>query len=148
MDIQVDQSRKVEQTGPTVLAFSNDEQGAILVPADVKREVLLRLRDLGRMRRSSVHMVFAALAALLLQEVLQPGVWVTIDNEYTGHEERIWSQIPRSLNRLGPVATPDAIAFGPVDRASDAHRLASSVYRGRREPDRRVTGRELWELVR
>ena len=148
MDIEIDQSRKVEQTGPTVLAFSNDEQGVILVPGEVKQETLRRLRKSGRRRRSSVHVAFAALAALLLRDVLRPGVWVTIDDEYAGHDDRIRSQILVYLRRLGIDASPDAIAFGLVGKASNAHHLANSVYGGKREPDRRVTHRELWELVR
>ena len=147
MNIEVDQSRKVEQTGPTVLAFSNDEQGALLVPAAVKREILRRLREQGRKKRSSVHMVFAALVALLLGDVLKQGVWVTIDKEYPGHDARIRSQVLVHLCRLGVEATADMITFGPVGKASTAHHLANSVYRGEGEPDRCATVREVWGLL-
>lgn len=41
MEIEVDQSVKIEDTaGDTVLAFSNDVQRAIVIPAAVKREAL------------------------------------------------------------------------------------------------------------
>jgi hypothetical protein len=43
MRLEVDQSRKVEQSGSTVLAFSDDEHRALLVPNQVKRQVLRRL---------------------------------------------------------------------------------------------------------
>lgn len=45
MDVEVDQSTKIEQTSKdTVLAFSNDEQVAILIPAQVKRQALAYLK--------------------------------------------------------------------------------------------------------
>jgi hypothetical protein len=59
--LHVDQSSKVEQTNkPTVVAYSNEEQWAIEVPAKVKREVLIGLREKGRSRRASVQLIFAA----------------------------------------------------------------------------------------
>ena len=147
MRLEVDQSRKVEQSGPTVLACSNHECYSLLVTAKVKRQVLQKLRIQGRERRMSVHMVFAALAALLLCEAAQRATHIVLDDEYTGHRGVIKSQLLLYLLKLGTEVETDLIGFDFVGKNSAAHKLALSVYRGEREPDRRVTFDELWALV-
>jgi len=147
MRLEVDQSRKVEQSGPTVLAFSDHEHGVLLVPAHVKRRVLCRLRDQGRERRASVHLVFAALVALLLRDVVERADLVIIDDEYTGHRGVIKFQVLHYLHKLGIEVEDEVITFGLVGKHSPAHDLALSVFRGQRAPDRWVTFEELWALV-
>lgn len=73
MDVEVDQSVKTEDTsGDTVLAFSNDKQFGILIPAEVKRQALAYLRGRGKSRRISVLLVFAAGLFLLSTEKSPP----------------------------------------------------------------------------
>jgi len=138
VQLEVDQSRKVEQSGPTVLAFSDHEHGVLLVPNQVKRRVLRRLREQDRERRVSVHMVFAALVALLLRDVVKRVDLVIIDDEYTGH---------RGVIKFGIEVETEVITFGLVGKRSPAHHLALSVLRNQRTPDRYVTFEELWILV-
>ena len=40
MHVEVDQSNKIEQSGPTVLAFANGNSSAIVIPSIVKNECL------------------------------------------------------------------------------------------------------------
>jgi hypothetical protein len=147
MRLEVDQSRKVEQGGSTVLAFSDHEHGVLLVPSHVKRRVLHRLRDQGRERRASVHLVFAALVALLLRDVVKRADLVIIDDEYTGHRGMIKFQVLHYLRKLGIEVETGVITFGLVGKHSSTHHLAISVFRGQRAPDRWVTFEELWALV-
>jgi len=147
MRLEVDQRRKVEQSGPTVLAFSDHEHSALLVPNQVKRRVLRRLREQGRERRVSVHMVFAALVVLLLRDVVKRTDLVIIDDEYTGHRGIIKFQVLHYLHRLGTEVETEVITFGLVGKRSPAHHLALSVFRNQRPPDRCVTFEELWTLV-
>ncbi len=147
MHLEVDQSRKIEQSGPTALAFSDHEHGALLVPNQVKRQVLRRLRKQGRERRASVHMVFAALVALLLRDAVKRADLVIIDDEYTGHRGMIKFQVLHYLHKLGIEVEDEVITFGLVGKHSPAHDLALSVFRGQRAPDRWVTFKELWALV-
>jgi len=147
VQLEVDQSRKVEQSGPTVLAFSDHEHGVLLVPNQVKRRVLRRLREQDRERRVSVHMVFAALVALLLRDVVKRVDLVIIDDEYTGHRGVIKFQVLYYLRKLGIEVETEVITFGLVGKRSPAHHLALSVLRNQRTPDRYVTFEELWILV-
>lgn len=146
MRLEVDQSPKVEQSGPTILAFSDHAHGTLLVPNQVKRQVLRRLREQGRGRRASVHMVFVALVALLLRDVVKHANLVIIDDEYTGHRGVIKFQVLHYLRKLGIKVENGVVTFGLVDRRSPAHDLAISVFRNQRAPDRSVTFEELWAL--
>ena len=146
--LHVDQSSKVEQTNkPTVVAYSNEEQWAIEVPARVKRGVLIELREKGRSRRASVQLVFAALLAVLLRDIAGHADIILIDNEYTGQERAIKGQLLRFLDNLGVHAEPEVLRFGFIGKKSSAHELAIAVRRGKRQPDHRVTSEELWALL-
>nr|HID14794.1 hypothetical protein [Anaerolineae bacterium] len=146
--LQVDQSSKVEQTNkPTVVAYSNEEQRALLMPAKVKREVLARLRRGGRSRRASVQLVFAALLALLLREAAERADVILIDVEYMGQEAAIKGQLLRFLGNLEVHVESEVLRFGFVGKKSPAHELAIAVRRGKRRPDHRVTLEELWALL-
>ena len=60
MHVEVDQSGKIEDTATdTVLAFSNEADFAILIPAKVKRVCLRRLRNRGKAGKSIYWLVFA-----------------------------------------------------------------------------------------
>ncbi|MDH7485178.1 MAG: hypothetical protein QHJ81_02760 [Anaerolineae bacterium] len=64
--LEVDQSGRIEEPQDTVLAFSNQQQYAILIPAAVKREALAHLRRLDKSTKLAVLLVFAAALFLLL----------------------------------------------------------------------------------
>jgi len=129
------------------VAYSNEEQWAIEVPARVKRGVLIELREKGRSRRASVQLVFAALLAVLLRDIAGHADIILIDNEYTGQERAIKGQLLRFLDNLGVHAEPEVLRFGFIGKKSSAHELAIAVRRGKRQPDHRVTSEELWALL-
>ena len=54
MILQVDQSTKIGESGDTVLALSNDESYAVLIPAAVKRACSEELRRRGRKGKAIV----------------------------------------------------------------------------------------------
>jgi hypothetical protein len=146
--LQVDQSGKVEQTNKlTVVAYSNERQQTLEVPARVKREVLTRLKRRGHERKAAVLMVFAASLALLLRDAVKHVPMIVIDDEYTNQQRAIKSRLLRYLKRSGTPVPPNILRFGYVGKASPAHRLAISVYRGERAPDHRATVKELWALL-
>jgi len=147
MNLEVDQSRKVEQSGPTTLAFSNHEYGTIQVSAKVKGWALRQLREQGRGWQMAVYLVFSALLALLLRDVIGRADRIVIDDEYTGHRGLIKFQVMHYLRKLGVEVETDVITFGFVGKHSPAHDLAFRVFRGKQIPDHHVTFAELWALV-
>ncbi len=145
--VHVDQSGKIEQTNfPSVIAGSNEEQRALLIPAQAKREILERLKRRGHESKAAVLMIFAAGLALLLRDWQQASI-ILIDDEYTGQQPAIKSRLLLYLERSKAAVSPDVIRFGRVGKSSPAHRLAIAVHRGRRAPDHIVTTGELWALL-
>ena len=148
MELEIDQSVKIEDTAhDTVLAFSNDVQRAILIPAAVKREALAYLREHGKSRKVSVLMVFAAGLFLLLRDVAESIALAVIDQEYIGHEALIKDRLLRRLRAEGLHVYPDMFAFGCVGKRSRAHYLALAVHRDEVKPNHRVTLEELLEAL-
>ncbi len=146
---QIDQSVKIEQTSrDTVLAFSDDIQFAIRIPASVKREVLAVLRAKGKGAPTAQLMLFTAGLFLLLRDIAQDLVAVTIDQEYPGHEADIRGMLLRFFReRSGLQISKETIVFGQIGRRSRAHERAWRVHRGKVAPDHVVTMAELLDVL-
>jgi hypothetical protein len=142
--VEVDQSVKIEQTqGYTVLAFSDDVEQAILITAEVKRACQEELRAKGVKPGMLALRMFAAGLLLLLEGQMEDISSVTIDMEYEGKEGEIKGLLFRFIIKWVPAFPKDAIAFRRIGRQSGAHVLAWKIHKGQRQPDRRVTLREL-----
>jgi len=148
LQLEVDQSRRIEEPQDTVLAFSNQRQYAILIPAAVKREALARLRRLDKSTKLAVLLIFAAALFLLLRDVADQLTLVVIDEEYPGHEAMLRGRLLQLLRGTTGLWIPkEVVTFDRVGRKSGAHRRAIAISRGREEPDRRVTLNELLEAL-
>ena len=87
MRVEVDQSGKIGDTKvATVLAFSNGITHTILIPATVKRECVLWLRERGRKGTSMYVGLFSVALFLLLVKNIKSLKQIVIDIEYPGHE--------------------------------------------------------------
>ena len=148
MHVEIDQSGKIEQTSwDTALAFSDGIDYAILIPAAVKREAIVRLRSSGRRGRRLYLFLFSAGLYLLLEDHLEQLDSVTIDTEYQGNEADIKAHLLRLIWKASPTFEADRISFRSIGRKSSAHTKAVAVHRGDEEPDRRITLKELLDLV-
>jgi hypothetical protein len=142
--IEVDQSIRVEQMqGDTVLAFSDDVERTILIPAQVKRACQQELRVRGVKPGMIALRIFAAGILLLPEGQMECISSVTIDTEYEGKEGEIKGLLLRFILKWVPGFPKEAIAFQRIGKQSHAHVLAWETYKGQRKPDRRVTLREL-----
>jgi hypothetical protein len=142
--VEVDQSVKIEQTqGDTMLAFSDDIERAILVTAEVKRACQQELRAKGVKPGMIVLRMFAAGLLLLLESQMEGIAGVTIDTEYEGKEGEIKGLLLRFILKWIPSFPKEAIIFRGIGRRSRAHLLAWEIHKGRHQPDKRATLREL-----
>ncbi len=89
--VEIDQSNKVEDSGDTFLAFSNDIAYTIRVPFRVKRVGIDMLRQRGKSKRTATLMLFAACVFLLVEEHLSEIDTIILDNEYSGREADVRS---------------------------------------------------------
>ncbi|MFH1028532.1 MAG: hypothetical protein V1791_11070 [Pseudomonadota bacterium] len=141
-DVEIDQSGRTDRLSKdTVLAFSDEIQGSILISAAVKRACYHKLRESQMRKKLACVRLFAAALAILLQDYCKKLELISIDLEYPGWE----GEICRHLLRQLPELRKDQICFIQIGKKSPAHEVAWLTWRGEREPDKRVTVRELLE---
>jgi len=138
MHIQIDQSGKIERTEvDTVLAFSNEIDYAILIPARVKRRCIAILRACGA--KSPYLEIFCAGVFLLIEGHLKKLETITIDEEYTGLEKDIRGMLLSHIRKVRPDFPKENINVARIGRKSRAHERARATYRGRSQPDLVIT---------
>ncbi|MFH1906938.1 MAG: hypothetical protein ABIL11_06095 [Chloroflexota bacterium] len=128
---------------PTVVAFSNDDSLAILIPAMVKRECVQRLRQRGKTGTVLYMQLFAVSLYLLLKEHARDFSQVTIDIEYPGHEVKIEEQLLNQLRREKAAVTGVKLDFLHIGKKSRAHEKALAVFNGDSRPNRTIGYREI-----
>lgn len=102
MRVEVDQSTKIEQSGPTILAFANGISGAIIIPSSVKHAAFKLLRSAGKSSEITKWMIFAVGLYLLLEAYWPKLTHVTIDVEYAGKNNDIKASLLRYIWRKHP----------------------------------------------
>jgi len=145
MRVEVDQSGKIGDTRvPTVLAFSDGNTYAIMIPAKVKRKCVHRLRRRGEAGTTLYLKLFAVGLYLLLKDHISKMDCATIDVEYPGHDIDIRLYLLNMLQRAGIATDAGQIQFQHIGKRSRAHELALAVFTKIKMPDRTI---ELGEIL-
>ena len=147
MPCQIDQSNKIEETGDTALALSNDEEYTIRIPSREKRAAMDYLIRRRRGSRKLSRLRLFAVALYYLLRELPPKEQVTIDIEYPGHERDVRSMLLNLLWRDDPDFDADNITFGYVGKKSPAHEKALAVYQRRAKADRTLEADDLLKQI-
>lgn len=146
--VEIDQSIKIEQPGPTILAYSNGIMFAIRIPSDVKTAAQNNLKSRGKTRQTAHLLLFAACLFILLRDTLESFDQITIDTEYVGNEATIKSFLLRYIWKQFPTFNPEMIVFRQIGKKSPAHKKANDVREGRDKNFRTVRLEELLAVVR
>lgn len=145
--VEVDQNGKIGDTqGPTVLAFSNGTNFAILIPANVKREYLHELRRRGKSGPTLYLEFFALSLYLLLRNHIHDLEQITIDIEYPGHDATIKENLLALLLRRGFSINAHRIRFDQIHQGKKhpgAHDRVYYTWRGTVAPDKVIRLGEL-----
>jgi len=129
MKVEIDQSGRIEETNrDTIIAFSNEKQFSVQIPAKVKRQLLEAFRRWGK-PKTFKYRTFALGVSILLQKsgISAKNLSLIIDNEYPGHENSI-KDIIRS--KFDPKIEID---FESIGKKSKAHYAAYGAFMGRQE---------------
>ena len=150
--IEIDQSIKIEQTArDTVLAMSSQYKRTILIPANVKREVLDILRGRDMKRNIARYQLFAAGLFILLRphltDIVARQEQIMIDIEYIGQEDKIKGMLLRYIHQEGFTLPSSRIFFARVGKSSEAHLAGWRVQRKLAEADHVVSLGELLPLL-
>ena len=144
MKVEVDQSGKIGDTKvPTVLAFSNGESYAILIPATVKRKCLLALRERGKETDSLYIQLFSVCLYLLLKSHTKRLTQIVVDVEYPGHEPQINQQILHLMRRAKITHSRFQVSFDRIGKKSQAHDKAWNVYKRKERAGKVIGFREI-----
>jgi hypothetical protein len=147
MRVEVDQSTKIEQAGPTVLAFANDLTHAVLIPSKVKLVGYRTLVAKGKAREVARLMVFAAGIALLLENYLAQLNRVVIDEAYEGKSGDIKAFLLRYIWRKAPDFDADNIVFRRIGKHPPADQKARKVRLKKDTRYRKITVKDLLRVV-
>ncbi len=150
MQVEVDQSWKIERSGKaTILAFSNHQEAAIKIPKDVKREAFVYLEDKFGRTKLNIFRIFAAGAILLIKKagLSIRNLSLLIDKEYPGREDEIRSMILEAGRKADLVFDPKLIHFVQVGKKSGAHFIAYGVHIGKRKAEFTAELQEITELL-
>jgi D-ribose pyranose/furanose isomerase RbsD len=145
--VEVDQSRKIERAGATILAFSNGISHAILIPTRVKEIALLLLRQKGKSKTIATLLVFSAGLCLLLKDHLKHLQKIVIDEEYTGHEANIKSFLLEYLKKTGQSFEARRITFARIGKKSPADQKAGAVRRGKDKKFTKISMKAMLRLI-
>lgn len=111
MRIEIDQSGKIEDTSKdTVIAFSDDSFGGIIIKARDKREIQKIFRKIGK-RKIFIYRLFAILIFLLIKKHLKKISQMIVDFEICSKiKNRAFGEClsPRT-NRGGSASSPTTI---------------------------------------
>ena len=145
MQIEVDQSGKIEQTNTdTIVALSNDISYTVRLHRKDKRVLKSYFRATHVQGRSR-YRVFAAVVAILLAQV-KPSTGILLDNEYKGHEHFIRQHIMQYVQLLG-ITQSIPLHIGTIRQGSAADLLAGKVGAGVMAPNYTVKIAEVLMLL-
>jgi len=145
MHIQIDTGSRLDQSGDTIFAFSNEIQRAIRLRQGVRDECLDRLS--GR-RLSKELRVFAACIYLLIKDYLGQLEDIVIDNEYPGHEGEVKRHLANIIHAHSSVHFQEArIKIASITKRSRAHKVAWETLRKKREVDATIAAKEILALL-
>jgi len=146
MQIEIDTSSRLDQSGDTIFGFSDHFQKTLLLKQVTRDECLESLT--GR-RLSRELRVFAACIYLLIEDHFDQLEEIRIDQEYPGHE----GEIKRHLANLIQTHQPhtqfreEYIRITPIGKKSMAHEVAWGTLRKQRRVDRIVKTQDILNLL-
>ena len=145
-NVEVDQSGRMEMSGDTIVAVSNDFTVTVKVTARVKRRVREALLKRGVKPRMVMIRMFVGAILLAIRDHLEEISTLTVDEEYIGYEAIIKSLLLDRLRSLGFKFAKDDIVITRIGRKSPAHRAAIRVTRRQVKADKIPSAEELLEV--
>lgn len=137
MNIEIDQSGKVEQTDKdTVLAFSNGKSFTVKIKASTKRRLQEIYRRMGTPRLFVIN-TLSTLIFILIKDYLKDIKEITIDVEYAGKQKLITEFLKELITRH-KYLVPE-INFQLIGKHSKAHQKAIEVFRKKSKPDQLIS---------
>jgi hypothetical protein len=137
MQIEVDQSGKIEDSGDTVIAFSNKEQFTVMIPHNLK---VALLKKMGK--RQARYKILARGIYHCIKDYLDKDKQIIIDEEYRKHGRDIKNYLLNELRKDKPFFDKKLIISKQIGKKSRAHKLAYQTFCGKLKPNKILTEKE------
>lgn len=144
--VEVDQSGRMEMSGETTVAASDDFTVTVRVTATVKRKVREELLEGGVKPKMVMIRMFVGSILLAIRDHLGEISTLTIDEEYTGYGAIIKSLLLERVRPLGFELTKDDIVVARIGKNSPAHRAAIRVARRQAKANKTPSAEDLLEV--
>ncbi len=149
MDIEIDQSGKVEQTGKDTVVACATKKGfarSLRISAREKRKLQKFFRKIGK-PSMYVYKVFSVLIVMLIRTHLDSFDRIIIDTEYWHQDHILRNLIVEILRKDVPSFDPARIIFRQIGKNSPAHDVANATYKRKQKPTLQVTAREVLAVI-
>lgn len=145
MNIEIDQSGKIEETNkPSIIAFSNNQSGSVILLAKDKR-ILQKYFRAKNKSRMFIFFTFAVLIYVLTKDIIL-NHRITIDQEYVGHEDIIKSLILDIFDSEQTRINKEDIIFKEIGKKSKAHTVAVDAFR-LKKADQKVSSSDIIKII-
>jgi hypothetical protein len=152
MNIEVDLSNRLEESGPTFLAFSNSITYAIKIPTRVKKVGLAWLKAQRIADKQIKPLLWAGCVCILLKDHLKRLTrdtgWIIVDNEFDGYQAIIKRDLLAYIRAHFGKFSGHRLIIRSIGKKSPAHERALQAKRGKKPPDRVVTDLELLKVLK
>jgi hypothetical protein len=151
MKVEIDQSNRLDEAGPTFLALANHVVYVIKIPSKVKQLAITLLETKGLSRKQIKPLLWTACLFLLLKNYLNKFVKdptkIIIDNEYDGYQVAIKRDLLRYIRTQYDEFPAHKIVIKSIGKKSPAHDQAIKAKRKRRSVNKVITERDLLKML-
>lgn len=146
MQIEVDTGSRLDQSGDTTFAFSDDIQKVILLKQTIRDECLKELE--GR-KLSKELRIFSACIYLLIKDCLDCLDEIKIDKEYPGHEGEIKRYLANIIktHHSHTRFKEEYIRMASIGKRGSAHKVAWRSLRKKRKIDKVLNTQDILNLL-
>ena len=138
MNIEIDQSNKIEQTGKdTIIGLSNEKTFTILINRKIKRKLQEEFRKQGKPRLFVYRTFIAGVVLLIKYAQLNNLSEIIIDEEYFGNEKLLKSMFLEMWSRFFEEISE--ISFERIGKKSNAHNVSYLTMKGKYKPDKVIS---------
>lgn len=147
MKIEIDQSGKIEDTSRlTVLAFSNNKNGVVLILAIDKKILQNFFRRINK-PRIFTYLSFSVLVYILIKNHISNGCSIIIDREYPGYEKFISEKLREFIQDNTKIKDFRIYTY-EITRKSNAHSLAWKAYNQRDKRNiRKIKAQDIIKII-
>jgi hypothetical protein len=149
--VDIDQSNRLENSGPTYLALVNHIAYTIKIPTKIKsmgRELL----EAKHIPKKQIYpFLWAACVFLLLKNHLnrlaKEAGKIVVDDEFDGHQDIIKNALLEYIRNHYGEFPEHRIVIGSIGKNSSAHVKALRAKREKEPVNRVITKKEFWEVL-